>query len=119
MGYDVFLFRKEVKEQNSDLEFLENTDLVTPFTEEQFEKLKVRLIRYGYQIESESPGEIRFNFKGGRFGIVAILSVRQLSFSSAFDQNGVAEISLTASEFTDSGDFKKFDPQDGGWEENI
>jgi hypothetical protein len=119
MGYDIFLFRKEVKEQNSDLEFLENVDLVTPFTDEQFDKLKARLIRYGYQIENELPNEIRFNFKGGKFGIIATLSKRQLSFSSGFDQNGVAEISLTASEFTDSGDFRKLDPQDGGWEEII
>jgi hypothetical protein len=93
--------------------------LVTPFTDEQFEKLKSRLIRYGYQIESQSPNEVAFNFKGGKFGIAAMLTTRQLSFSSGFDQNGVAEISLTASEFTDSGEFKKLDPQDGGWEEIL
>jgi hypothetical protein len=119
MGYDVFIFRKEVKEQNSDLEFLENSDLVTPFTDDQFEKLKSRLIKYGYQIENESPKEVTFNFKGGKLGITVMLTGRQLSFSSGFDQNGVAEISMTASEFTDTGEFRKLDPQDGGWEEIL
>lgn len=117
MGYDVFLFRKEVKERNSTLDFLEREDLVVPFTDEQFNKLKARLLRYGYEVEHESASEVRFNFKGGKFGIAAALTKNQLSFSSGFDQNGVAEISLTASELTDSGEFKKLDPQDGGWEE--
>jgi hypothetical protein len=117
MGYHVYLFRKEVKEQNpKSFRFLENDNLITPFTDEQFEKLKARLTRYGYQIETESPGEITFNFKGGKFGITARLSRQQLSFSSGFEQNGVAEISLTASEFA-GGEFQKLDPQDGGWEE--
>lgn len=116
MGYSVYLFRKEVQEQNSDLEFLENEALITPFTDQQFEALKTRLIRYGYQVTHESGNNISFNFKGGKYGIQAILSRNQLSFSSGFDENGVAEISLTASEFTDSGAFRKLDPQDGGWE---
>jgi hypothetical protein len=117
MGYDVFLFRKEVKEQNTNLDFLENDDMVTPFTDDQFLRLKNRLLKYGYQVENESPNYLTFNFKGGKFGIAATLTKRQLSFSSGFDQNGVAEISLTASELTDSGEFKKLDPQDGGWED--
>jgi hypothetical protein len=119
MGYDVFLFRKEVKEENSNLDFLENTDLVVPFTDEQFEKLKSRLLKYGYQMESQSPDEVIFNFKGGALGITVMLTKHHLSFSSGFDENGVFEISMTASEFTDSDEFIKFDPQAGGWQETL
>jgi len=50
-------------------------------------------------------------------GINAHLTKQQLSFSSGFDQNGIFEIAQTASEFADSGEFKKLDPQDGQWEE--
>ena len=117
MGYHVYLFRKEVREQNKDLEFLENDDLILPFTEEQFNKLKARLLRYGYQVETETGDVVTFNYKGGQLGISVMLSKRQLSFSSSFDQNGIFEISQTASEFVDE-EFSKLDPEDGQWEEN-
>ncbi len=64
MSYTVYLFRKEVKELYSDLEFLENEALITPFTNEQFEKLKSRLLNYGYQIEKSDENLFTFNFKG-------------------------------------------------------
>jgi hypothetical protein len=117
MGYHVYIFRREVRDQNKDLEFLENEELVTPFTNEQFNKLKARLLRYGYQVESDKPDSVTFNYKGGQMGISALLTKRQLSFSSSFDQGGIFEISQTTSEFTDSGEFNKLDPQDGQWEE--
>jgi len=117
MGYHVYLFRKEVKDNNQDLEFLENDELITPFTDIQFNNLKERLLKYGYQVEREADGSVIFNFKGGQGGIKATLTKKQLSFSSGFDQDDIFEISQTASEFTDNGDFKKFDPQDGQWEE--
>jgi hypothetical protein len=116
MGYHVYLFRKEVR-QNKDLEFLENEDLIVPFTDDQFSRLKTRLLKYGYQIENESGGIIQFRFKDGKSGVQAMLSQRYLSFSSGFSENDVFEISQTASEFTDSGEFAKLDPQDGQWEE--
>lgn len=118
MGYNVYLFRKEVKEKyRSDFEFMENEDLIDSFTSGQFDKLKARLLKYGYQIENESEKIVSFNFKGGEHGISATLSDKSLFFSSGFSENGVAEISLTSSELTDSGEFSKLDPQDGNWEE--
>jgi hypothetical protein len=117
MGYHIYLFRKEVKENNRDLEFLENYELITPFTDDQFNTLKSRLLRYGYQVENEQHDSLTLNYKGGQSGISVVLTRRQLSFSSGFDQAGVFEISQTASEFTDTGEFKKLDPQDGQWEE--
>ncbi len=115
MGYHVYLFRKEVKEQNSGFDFLEQEELVLNFTEEQFENLKNRLLRYGYERENESSKSIRFQNKPS--GTTALLTRSQLSFSSGLSEDGVFEISMTASEFTDSGEFAKFDPQEGAWEE--
>jgi len=117
MGYHVYLFRKEVKEQNSNFDFLENEELVVKFTEEQLIKLKTRLLTYGFQIENENPNSVRLNFKDGLYGISALLTKSQLSFSSGFSENGIFEIGMTASEFTDTGEFVKLDPQAEGWEE--
>jgi len=117
MSYHVYLFRKEVKEQNADLGFLENDELVVQFTVEQFEQLKKRLLTYGFQIENESSDLINFNFKGGQLGISVFLRKSQLSFSSGFSQEAIFEICMTASEFTDSEEFAVFNPQEGKWEE--
>jgi len=116
MSYHVYLFRKEVKEQNSGFEFLENDELITKFTAEQFENLKNRLLRYNFQIEGKTQDTIEFNFNGGQLGITVLLTKSQLSFSSGFSTSGIAEISLTAAEFTDTGEFAKLDPQRGEWE---
>ena len=117
MSYDIHLFRKEMKEQNAQFDFLENEALVLNFTEEQFENLKKRLVKYGYQIEKEQADTIYFNFKGGQWGIRASLTKSQLSFSSGFLQDGIFEIGMTASEFTYTEEFVKLDLQAGGWEE--
>ncbi len=116
MSYHIYLFRKEVKEQNIGFEFLEKEELILDFTNEQFEKLKTRLENYGFQIENEQAGSINFNFKGGQDGISVWLTKSQLSFSSGFSQNGIFEIGMAASEFTDTGEFAKLDPQEGKWE---
>lgn len=117
MSYSVFLFRKEVKENNQGFDFLENEALIMPFSEHQFEKLKSKLLKYGYQIEYQTPELLKFNYRDGQYGIEATLSKTQLSFSSDFSENGIFEISQTASEFADDGELKKLDPQSGGWEE--
>lgn len=117
MSYDIHLFRKEVKEQNLKFDFLENEELVLDFTGEQFENLKKRLVKYGYQIENEQADSIFLNYKGGQLGIRVSLTKSQVSFSSGFSQDGIFEIGMTASEFTDTEEFVKLDLQAGGWEE--
>lgn len=119
MSYSVVLFRKEVKEQNKGFEFLEDEALIPNFTDEQFEKLKKRLLAYKFEIERENKDSIEFNFKGGQFGIEVTLYRNQLSFRSGFNEHGVFEITQTASEFTDSGEFAKLDMQEGKWEEEL
>ena len=116
MSYDIFLFKKEAKEQNKGLEILEIEDSTWDFSQEQFEGLKKRMLVYGFQIVSEKPSVISFNFKGGLYGIRASLCKSYLAFSSDFSENGIFEICMTASEFTDNGEFAVFDPQQGGWE---
>jgi len=117
MSYHVYLFRKEVKENNINFDFLENDELITKFTVEQFESLKQRLLRYKFQIENEQTNSITFNFQGGQLGISVLLTKSQLAFSSGFTENGIFEICMTALEFTDNGEFEVFNPQLGKWDE--
>lgn len=116
MSYHIYLFTKETQEQNTGFNFLEKDELVTKFTDEQFETLKKRLLQFDYKIEGEEANQINFNFRDRQFGISVSLSKQQLSFSSSFTEDGVFEISMTALEFTDSGEFSVFDPQQGKWE---
>ena len=111
MSYQIYLFRKEVKEQNQDFEFLENDDLILDFSKEQFENLKERILKYKYKIESENASQIRF--KHPENNAIAILMKNQLSFSSGFSVRDIFEIEMTASEFTDTGEFAKLNPQKG------
>ncbi len=119
MSYSVLLFRKEVKDQNKGFEFLEDDARIPDFTDEQFEKLKQRLLSYKFEIEQEDKDAIVFNFKGGLYGIQVTLYRNQVSFHSGFNEHGVFEISQTASEFTDTGEFAKLDMQEGKWEEEF
>jgi hypothetical protein len=114
MSYNVLLLRREVKEQVT-LDFLERPELIPNFTAEQRERLKSRLLQYGYQIENDQNEVISFNFQGGLLGITATLYANQLSFRSGFTVDGIFEISQTASEFADD-DFVKLDLQNGSWE---
>ncbi|MGV3631650.1 MAG: hypothetical protein ACO1O6_10595 [Bacteroidota bacterium] len=117
MSYDIRLYRKEVKDQYQeakDADFFENDNNMIPFTSQQHDGLKTRLLNYGYVIESDRGGHVSFGFKNDP-GVSALLTRNCLYFSSAGE--GIFEISMTSSEFTDNGEFAKYDPQSGGWEE--
>ncbi|MDR1451600.1 MAG: hypothetical protein LBI57_04620 [Helicobacteraceae bacterium] len=114
MSYTVSIFRKEAKqaeEQSRNKDFFENDMNILPFSAEQRNKLKERLLRYEYKIASQSPKRITFE-NGAK---TALLTDRGLYFSASMG-DGIFEISMTASEFTDDKDFAKYDPQAGGWE---
>lgn len=117
MSYTIYLFRKEVQEEQQDFSFLEEEDKIKPFTPSQFQQLKERLLAYGFQLEKAASNSLYFNYKGGLYGIQAVLHPTHLSFSSGYSQEGIFEIGMTASEFTDSGEFAKLDLQAEGWEE--
>jgi hypothetical protein len=119
MSYDVRLYRKELatKYPGPDFDFLEDETNIPKFSDELFENIKQRLIRYKYQVENETPDCITFNYKGGQDGITVQLFHNMVAFNCAgFGSDGVFEISQTASEFTLLEDLAKLDPQDGGWE---
>jgi hypothetical protein len=117
MSYSVQLYRKEVKDkqlQSKDDSFFEKNENLIPFTKEQKDYLTTRLSKYGYTIEKENEYGIHFSFKDDD-GISVLLGNSGLYFSSTGE--GIFEISMTASEFTDTDEFSKYDPQDGSWEE--
>jgi len=115
MSYDLKLFRKEIRKQYSDLSFLENEESITPFSQEQVERLKNRLDHYKYQIENESEEMTTYNFNGGELGITAYLTKTSLTFQCAGGgQEGLFEILQTSDEFSDS-EFLTLNLQDGTW----
>lgn len=119
MSYTVSIFRVEVKSKQRNYEgndFFENTNNLLPFTSEQKEKLEERLYNYGYVARNTSETEKQFEHKKLK-GVQALLTNYGLYFQSGLTEQGVFEISMTASEFTDTDEFAKYDPQNEGWEE--
>lgn len=117
MSYTIQLYRKEVKEKQQAShahDFFENEENLIPFTTGQSQYLRERLISYGFFVEREENTTTDFGFKKDE-GISALLTANALYFSSTGD--GIFEIGMTASEFTDTEEFVKYDPQNGGWEE--
>lgn len=118
MSYDIQIFRSEtkVKEQQSGSDdFFDNADNLVPFTDEQFKELKNRLLDYDYELTNEDKSGLHFSNE--EYGILALLTHRGLYFQTSGDEDDIFEMGMTASEFTDSGTFAKYDPQADGWEE--
>ena len=118
MSYDIQLFRRETKEkeQKSDDEtFFERETNLEPFTKEQYEELKQRLENYGYVPKSKIGNTLTFTH--AQYSINVLLTDKGLYFTASFDEDSIFEAGMTASEFTNTGDFVKYDPQNNGWEE--
>lgn len=116
MSYNIQLCRKEVMQKyksNNNNNIFEQESKLLPFTEEHKLYLKNRLSKYGYFIQNENEEGIQFGHVEG--GMSCLLTNYVLHFSSTFSKS--FDISMTASEFTDTSEFAKFDPQNGGWEE--
>lgn len=47
----------------------------------------------------------------------ALLTDKSLYFNANLSESSIFEVGMTASEFTDTGEFAKYDPQNEGWEE--
>lgn len=119
MSYDVQLFRKEtmIKEQQSkDESFFDNAANLEAFTDIQKQQLHERLLEYGYGVVKQDQGNTSYAHEEG-LSISVLLTGSGLYFQTAWNQDGIFEIGMTASEFTDTGEFVKYDPQNGGWEE--
>jgi hypothetical protein len=116
MSYQVALYPKEMalrQQQSNDEDFFEKDEALVPFTQEQLASLQSRLLRYGYHLQNTDKWGIHFTNE--EEGATALLTAGGLHFSASGE--GIFEISMTASEFTDTGEFAKWDGQNEGWEE--
>jgi len=120
MSYDIQLHKKETKEKFDTYEsddFFEKEQNLDKFSKEQKQQLFDRLVNYGYIVETDQENETTFGFKNDKT-VRALLTENGL-YLSASGEDGIFEINMTASEFTDTGEFLKYDSQDGGWEEPM
>lgn len=119
MSYDISIYRIETKEKEqhaNDESFFDKVDNLAPFTEQQYQDLKERLLRYDYEITGQDQYGLHFRHLDEDFG-TALLTKEALFFSVNWDSDSIFEVGMTASEFTDTGEFAKYDPQNDGWEE--
>lgn len=118
MSYDIQLYSTETKakeQQAGDKNFFDNEHNLVPFSNEQVQRLRDRLIEYDYVLEKEDQHGARF--RHAEYSISALLTGRGLYFTAGWGEENIFEAGMAASEFTDSGEFEKYDPQNGGWEE--
>lgn len=77
--------------------------------------MKDKLLKYDYVLKEEDKKDLKFAHP--EHNIFALLTDRGLYFTSGFDQDSIFEAGMTASEFTDTEEFAKYDSQNDGWEE--
>jgi hypothetical protein len=117
MSYEVSLFRVETKQRDQYLDdpnFFDDENNLGPFTGRQIEQLRKRLTDYNYEFQNRDDfGEHFHNPEEGAF---ALLTGKGLYFTTGFNEDEIFEMGMTASEFTDTGEFAKYDPQNVGWD---
>ena len=117
MSYDVQLYALETMNKHQKLNnenFFDHNENLVKLSEKQFFTLKSRLLTYGYKLIKECEETIEFSKTDST--ITVLLTQLGVYFQSGFDTDDIFEINMTASEFTDIGEFAKYNPQDGGWE---
>ncbi|MCC6289948.1 MAG: hypothetical protein IT249_18880 [Chitinophagaceae bacterium] len=55
-------------------------------------------------------------FAHSNYTITALLTGNALYFTASFNEESIFEAGMAVSEFTDTGEFAKYDPQNTGWE---
>ncbi len=116
MSFDIELYTVQTKQREQaagDDSFFDRKENLIPFSHQQRESLKKRLIDNDYTFAQEDGDG--WHFTHAEYSISVLLSDRGLYFSAQGE--GAFEAGMTASEFTDEGEFAKYDPQNGGWEE--
>ncbi len=119
MSYDISLYRIETKlneQKSNDEDFFEHIENMVLFSEGQYQYLQERLKEYNYIFQNKT--EYGLFFEHEEYG-TALLADEALYFTTSFDEETIFEVGLIASEFTDTGEFAKYDPQNEGWEEII
>ncbi len=119
MSFDIQLFHIQTMrnhENSNDDEFFDHLENFTAFSQGQFDALKARLLNYDYEVIRTVDDALHFKKSEDESSVVAYLTRYAIYFSASFNQEDSFEISMTASEFTDTGEFAKYDPQLGTWE---
>ena len=117
MSYTISLYTVYTKEKEQQLaqpDFFEKDENLERFTPKQKSELENRLLKYQYKLIGDSQNRKRLEHAD--FG-EAFLTDRGLYFSTSNSFECIFEVGMTASEFTDTGEFAKYDSQAGGWEE--
>lgn len=118
MSYDISLYCIETKEKeqaSSNEDFFSNEENFVPFSDQQFEELKERLLKYDYKLTKRDDFQLQFINEDEDFGR-ALLTTSALYFTADWNENSIFEVSMTASEFNDTGEYAKYDFQNGNWE---
>ncbi|MCS4533018.1 hypothetical protein [Neisseria montereyensis] len=118
MSYDISLYRVETKENEEKLKdenFFENKENLVPFTSKQYQNLKERLLQYKYEISNEDDFGLHFSHLNEDLG-TALLTKEALFVTASFNEDSIFEVGMIASEFTDTGEYAKYDFQNGEWE---
>ena len=117
MSYTISLYTINTKQKEQESEqpdFFEKEENLEKFTPDQQAQLEDRLLKYEYKlVGNTNNGKI---FEHADFG-QALLADSGLYFSTSNDFDCIFEVGMTASKFTDTGEFAKYDVQAGGWEE--
>ena len=117
MSYTISLFSintKQKEQQSAQPDFFEKEENLEKFTLKQQSELENRLLKYQYkQVGNTNDGK---RFEHADFG-EAFLTDSGLYFLTSNDFDCIFEVGMTASEFTDTSEFAKYDVQAGGWEE--
>ena len=126
MCYRVYVCRSEVKQLHKAALAAGNDDFLkdeekscVKFSKEQLRGLDKRLKIYDYELESVLGG-CREYCKGDILAYLTDTALYFIAFNTNSDdisEDDIFDIMLTASEFCDSDEFAKYDPQLGAWEE--
>ncbi len=119
MSYDIAVYRIETREKyqsNTEDDFFGNEENLIEFTSEQIEGLKKRLLAYEYVLIKEDDLGMHFGHPDEDYG-AALLCNNALYFTASWSGDSIFEVGMTASEFTDTGEYAKYDFQNGEWEE--
>ena len=117
MSYTISLYTINTKQKEQELDqsdFFEKEENLEKFTPDQQSQLENRLLKYEYKHVGNTKDGKRFEHAD--FG-EAFLTDSALYFSTSDDFDCIFEVEMTASEFTDTGEFAKYDVQKGCWEE--
>lgn len=115
MSYSVTLYLKAAKKLYPDGKFPSEHLVLPTFTSEQFDALHRRLVNYEFILDEGDSEHNLYHWKQND-AVTAILLPDQLIFSTeSVTETLVFEILQTGSEFTDSGEYVLFNPQEGGW----